>query len=105
MTQQNGAVTIVKEKKGEAPDASEAAEKVNRILNDDWNGKSAEVKISAKETKPKITEKQLEEVTDLLGTHTTFYGADGTGRSQNVETGADASQWDSDTAGGRGFCK
>ena len=88
VTQQNGAVTIVKEKKGEAPDASEAAEKVNRILNDDWNGKSAEVKISAKETKPKITEKQLEEVTDLLGTHTTFYGADGTGRSQNVETGA-----------------
>lgn len=88
VTQQNGAVTIVKEKKGEAPDAAEATEKVNRILNDDWNGKSAEVKISAKETKPKITEKQLEEVTDLLGTHTTFYGADGTGRSQNVETGA-----------------
>lgn len=88
VTQKDGKVTVVNEKNGEAPDAKEATKKLNQILNDDWDGKGTSLQVSVKESMPEITAKDLEEVTDLLGTHTTFYGADGSGRSQNVESGA-----------------
>lgn len=88
VTQKDGEVTVVKEKKGEAPDSAEATKKLNQILNSDWDGKGTSLKVSIKETEPEITAEKLKEVTDLLGTHTTFYGADGSGRSQNIESGA-----------------
>ena len=88
VTQKDGNITVIKEKNGEAPDAKGAAEKLNRILNEDWDGKGVSLKVAVKATAPEITEKDLAEVTDLLGTHTTFYGADGSGRSKNVESGA-----------------
>lgn len=86
--QQEGSVTVIKDKKGEAPDADEAVKKLTKILNSDWDGKGKSLKIAVKATDPEITAEDLAEVTDLLGTHTTFYGADGSGRSQNVESGA-----------------
>lgn len=88
VTQQDGKITVIQEKNGEAPDAKGAAEELNRILNEKWDGKGVSLKVAVKATEPEITEKDLEEVTDLLGTHTTYYGADGSGRSQNVESGA-----------------
>ena len=88
VTQKDGKVTIVKETNGEAPDFKGAAEELNRILNGGWDGKGASLKVAIKATEPEITEKDLRDVTDLLGTHTTYYGADGSGRSQNVESAA-----------------
>lgn len=88
VTQENGEVTVVPEKKGEAPDSAEATKKLNQILNGDWDGKGTGLDVSIRETKPEITAEKLKGMTDLLGTHTTFYGADGSGRSQNIETGA-----------------
>lgn len=88
VTQQEGKVVIVEEKKGEAPDAEEAVEKLTDILNKDWDGTGKTIKLSVNKTKPEITAEDLAEVTDLLGSHSTYYGADGSGRSQNVESGA-----------------
>lgn len=88
VTQKDGRVTVVKGENGEAPDAKAAAEELNRVLNEGWDGKGASLKVSVKTAEPEITEEDLAEATDLLGTHTTFYGADGSGRSQNVESGA-----------------
>lgn len=88
VTQKDGAVTVVADQKGEAPDAAAVTKNLNKRLNQDWDKKGFALKVAVVPTDPEITKEALAEVTDLLGTHTTFYGADGTGRSQNVETGA-----------------
>lgn len=88
VTQQNGIVEIVKEKQGELPDHENVVKAVNQWLNNDWDGKKGTIAAAVKNTDPEITEKDLQDVTDLLGTYTTFYGSDGSGRAQNIETGA-----------------
>lgn len=88
VTQQDGKVVIVEEKKGETPDSEEAFEKLTEIINKGWDGAGKTIKLSVKKSKPEITAEDLAEVTDLLGSHSTYYGADGSGRSQNVESGA-----------------
>lgn len=88
VTQQDGKVTVVKEKKGEIPDGSAATKKLNQLLNNNWDETGKSLKVAVKAAEAEITEEDLAEVTDLLGTHSTYYGADGTGRSQNVESGA-----------------
>lgn len=88
VTQRDGEITIVEGKSGEVPDAKKVAEELNRILNEEWDGKGVGLQVSIKESEPEITEEKLAEVTDLLGTYTTVYGGDGSGRSQNVESGA-----------------
>ncbi len=88
VTQQDGSVTVVKEKQGELPDHSAIVKSVNHWLNNDWDGKDGTLPASVKKTDPEITEEDLRDVTDLLGTYTTFYGSDGSGRAKNIETGA-----------------
>ena len=88
VTQTEAGVTIVKEIKGEILDAEKTIRNLNQYLNDTWDGKSGKVAVAVTEFDPELTEKDLKDVTDLLGTYTTFYGSDGSGRSQNVETGA-----------------
>lgn len=88
VTQQDGVVTVIPEKKGEAPDAKTAEKNLNEILNGDWNGKGVSLPVAVKKTNPEVTEKKLANVTDLLGSYTTYYGADGSGRCMNVESGA-----------------
>lgn len=88
VTQQDGSVQVVKEKQGELPDHAKTIQALNNWLNEDWNGKNGTIRAAVKKTDPEITEKDLKGVTDLLGTYTTFYGSDGSGRAQNIETGA-----------------
>lgn len=88
LTVQNDAVTIIPEQDGEAPDAEEAAARLEQILNAEWDGKGISLQVSVTAYDPEITAEDLAELTDVLGTHTTYYGADGSGRSQNVESGA-----------------
>lgn len=88
VTQTESGVTIVKETKGEVLDVEKTIQNLNQYLNDAWDGKSGTVAVAVTEADPELTEEDLKEVTDLLGSYTTFYGSDGTGRSQNVETGA-----------------
>lgn len=88
VTQQNGAVTVIPDKKGESPDAKAAIKVLNQLLNDQWDGKGTTLKVAVKKTNPEVTKEKLADVTDLLGSYTTYYGADGSGRCQNVESGA-----------------
>ena len=88
VTQTENGVTVVKEVKGEILDTEKTVQNLNRYLNDTWDGKSGTVAVAVTEYDPELTENDLKDVTDLLGTYTTFYGSDGSGRSQNVETGA-----------------
>lgn len=88
VTQKNGGVTIVEEQKGEVLDTEKTVQSLEKYLNDGWDGKAGKIKADVVTTDPEITAEDLTEVTDLLGTYSTFYGSDGSGRSQNVESGA-----------------
>lgn len=83
-----GNVLHVEDKKGETLAVGETVENLNGFLQNSWNGSGGEVEAAVTKTDPDITSEQLAEVTDLLGSYTTYYGGDGSGRSQNVESGA-----------------
>jgi vancomycin resistance protein YoaR len=82
-----GNVQHIEGQQGETLTVGETVRNLNRFLQDDWDGSGGEVHAETAKTDPEITSDQLSEVTDLLGSYTTYYGSDGSGRSQNVETG------------------
>lgn len=88
VTLQNEAVTVVREQDGEVLDVKATVKNIDKYLNDNWDYKTVKTKAVIKNTKPEITEEKLSEITDLLGSYTTFYGSDGSGRAQNIESGA-----------------
>ncbi|MEG0108549.1 MAG: peptidoglycan binding domain-containing protein, partial [Lachnospiraceae bacterium] len=78
---------ITDEHKGEVVDAKASVRKIEVFMNDNWHGKSGKVKMEVAIEEPQVTKKQLSKVKNLLGTYTTYYGAD-SGKAQNVETSA-----------------
>lgn len=88
VTQQDGAVTIVPEQDGEVLDVKATVKAIQEFLNKNQKYQTVKLDAVVKNTKPEITVEKLTDVTDLLGSYSTFYGSDGSGRSQNVETGA-----------------
>lgn len=86
--QENGGVKIAEEKAGEALDVKKTVKNINKFLRTKWDRDGGSVKIFVKQVDPEIKTDDLKEVTDLLGSFTTFYGSDGTGRALNVESGA-----------------
>ncbi len=84
----SGAVQIVEEKQGETLNVKKTVENLNQFLADKWKGKGGTVQAVVDLKAPELTADKLVDVTDLLGSFTTYYGSDGSGRSQNVETGA-----------------
>lgn len=87
VTQSDSGVTIVNGKPGEALDVKKTIKSVNRLLGSGWDGKSVSVRADVTYVEPQVTEGDLSEITDLLGSYSTFYGSDGSGRSQNIERG------------------
>lgn len=81
-------VVIVEEKPGEIVDVKKTVKNINQFLGSDWDKKNGSVKASLSYTDPEVTKEDLKDMTDLLGSYTTYYGSDGTGRSQNIESGA-----------------
>ena len=64
-------------------------EEITAFLNEGWHGEDGEIQVQSASTEPEIQAKDLEEIQDLLGTFQTYYGSDGSGRAQNIETGAE----------------
>ena len=85
---EDGQVTYQAEQVGEALNMKKTLNNVEKFLNNGWDGKGGKVEAVVEMQEPEITEKSLEEVRDLLGTFTTYYGSDGSGRAKNVESGA-----------------
>lgn len=83
----SGEVVLTKEVPGELPDVDKTIQSVNEFMNNGWDGRSGTVSAFLSEEPARITTKDLEGMTDLLGTYTTFYGSDGSGRAQNIEVG------------------
>lgn len=88
VTQDDSGVVIVEQKAGEVLDIKKTVKSINKLLGGDWNGKDASVPAYVEYIDPEVTKEDLKDVTDLLGSFTTFYGSDGSGRAQNIESGA-----------------
>ena len=88
VTMEGDNVVHLKEKKGEGIDIEATVSSVNKFLAEEWTGKKGSVKVTIKPMDADITDDDIKEVTDLLGTFTTFYGEDSGGRGKNVERGA-----------------
>lgn len=82
----SGKVTIVAEKDGEVIDYSGTVEKLLSILNEDWKHKDFEQEILVKTKKAEITKEDLKDLTDELGSYTTYAG--GGERWTNLKTGS-----------------
>lgn len=88
LTGGGGTPAIVEEVYGETIDIKKTVKTVNKFLNDHWNHKTGKIHVTINKAAPKVLSKDLEEVTDLLGTFTTYFGEDGSGRAENIKNGA-----------------
>ena len=89
VTTVDGVVTHVPEKKGEVIDISKTVEEVNRVIKEDISKDVLEVNAFVSVLNAKITDEDVKDITDLIGTFCTYYGADGSGRAINIERGAE----------------
>lgn len=76
---------IIKEEQGETVDIEKSVSAIKKKLNSGWNYKEFSVTMTKKAEKPTVTEKDLETVTDELGSFSTDAG--GGERLQNLKTG------------------
>ncbi len=84
----SGNVQVVKEKDGEVLNTKKTIQNLKTYLNKDRDGKGGSVQAKVDIKAPEVTSDELDDITDLLGSCTTYYDADESGRAQNVESGA-----------------
>lgn len=85
---ESGEVQVIEEKKGEVLNTEKTIQNLQKILAGDWEAAGVMADAVVEYSDPEITKKDLLDVTDVIGSYSTYYGIDGSGRSQNVETGA-----------------
>lgn len=88
VTQGASGVELVEGRDGEALDSEKTLKALYTFLGKEWDGKGGNIKVALVYSEPDISENDLAEVDALLGTCTTWYGNDGSGRAKNVESGA-----------------
>ena len=79
----------IPEKKGEVIDIKKTVESINTALKEDITKDVLEVNAHISLENADITDEDVAGITDLIGTFTTYYGADGSGRACNIERGAE----------------
>ena len=89
VTMEDDKVIHIKEEKGEGIDIKATVSSINELLKEEWDGDTDKVLVTVKEMDADITDDDIKDVTDLLGTFTTFYGEDSGARGKNVERGAE----------------
>lgn len=87
MTKTADGFNITSAKKGETVDIDKSIASVKKKLNQGWDYKDFAVKMTLKEEKPTVRKKDLETITDKLGSFSTDAG--GGERWQNLKTGVE----------------
>lgn len=88
LTQENGQTTVVEDVPGEQLDIDKTVANINALIGTDWNKTAVTVTAEVAELDAEIQSEDLENLTDVLGTFTTYYGDSSEGRKKNVESGA-----------------
>jgi vancomycin resistance protein YoaR len=60
---------------------------INDFLAQGWDGSNNEIDLVTKTVEPRGDEKELAEITDLIGSYTTNFASSSAGRAKNVITG------------------
>ena len=81
-------IQVTEPKEGEVLNTEQTIQNLNRFLNEGWNGKPGNVQAVIEKKDAPVTAEDLAELTDILGSYTTYYGDSGEGRLKNVESGA-----------------
>lgn len=99
LTQSDGKTIVTEDVPGEKADVKKTVKNINRLIANEreTGGKGAQdtvldgasAAVAVTEVEADITAEELEGLTDVLGTFTTYYGENGDGRTLNVESGAD----------------
>lgn len=88
LIQGEGGVQVTEAQAGEVLNTEKTIENLTRFLNNGWDGKGGTVKAVVETQDAAIGAGDLQGLTDLLGSYTTFYGDSGDGRTRNVESAA-----------------
>ena len=83
----NGKFEFVKGKEGVEVDVVNSVYAINDFLAQGWDGSNNEIDLVTKTVEPRGDEKELAEITDLIGSYTTNFASSSAGRSKNVITG------------------
>lgn len=79
---------VLEGEKGVVVDESAAAEKILTFIQEEYNGKEANIEIPTKITEPEGSVEELAKVKDLLGGFSTSFKSSNSSRSANIRTGA-----------------
>jgi vancomycin resistance protein YoaR len=88
ITRKNGKFQITKEENGVAVNVEDTIKLVENSLGENWNHDNVMIDTVCETTKPEHTAKELKEIKDVLGTHSTTYSTSQAGRSQSLELSA-----------------
>ncbi len=88
LAQGTDGIQITESKEGEVLNTEKTIENLTRFLNEDWDGKGGTVKAVIEKQDAPVGAEDLEGLTDILGSYTTYYGGSSSGRIQNVESAA-----------------
>lgn len=78
----NGKFEFVKGKKGVEVDVVNSVYAINDFLAQGWDGSNNEIDLVTKTVEPRGDEKELAEITDLIGSYTTNFASSSAGRAK-----------------------
>lgn len=84
-TTKKGKIKVQDAKEGKKIDVKASVKEIVKILNNNWDGSALSVEMKVIKEKPGLTADDLKEMTDVLGTYTTYVGQ--SEKRTNVETG------------------
>ena len=85
----SGGINMQPGQAGIVVNVDESVQILEDYISNDWTGAAdSSVELSVQVQEPSASEKDLESITDVLGTYTTYYGST-YGRNTNVERGAE----------------
>lgn len=87
VTTENGTFEIVRGENGVEVNTDKSVKKIYKYINNEWDKGDATIELAADVKEPEQTTEELEMITDVLGTATTYYGSSYE-RNTNVEVGA-----------------
>ncbi len=66
---------------------------INDFLAQGWDGSNNEIDLVTKTVEPRGDEKELAEITDLIGSYTTNFASSSAGRAKKCHNRSEQSRW------------
>lgn len=84
MTRANGGFQYTEGQAGVSVDLDSSTQKIYQYLTSEWDGRDATIDLDMDVTEPSTTVEELQKLTSVLGTFTTYYSTSNAARSKNI---------------------